>query len=511
MHLPPEPASSAENRRFVIVVGLISCLSLFQISCSDSHYDFSIVESEIEEVLDEQNIPSMVVSVSKDGQIIYQGAFGFADLEEEIPTTVHTAYPIASVSKPMTATGLVILHERGLVDLDAPAQQYITPLKFGSFAGDPEDVTLRHLLSHTSGLGSYFQYGFGDYAKEVADFETAFARYGTLFHPPGAMMEYANLGYGLVDYIIEKRSGQTFPTFMKRELFEPLEMHDSAVGAPTSSRVKVAKRYGENHELLPPLFNNTAGAGNIYSSAHDLMLFSQLHLSLQSPPILSHENIALMRSNVAKEAKGYYYQPSYYGLGWYGRKDDSGYETIWHEGGMPGASSILKLVPGERLAATAITNLANKNALVEKIVNDLLNVVLPEYEPEPLNVTANYTQYAGEEEYLGTWVGSIIVEEQELPCTLTFGAEGEIQFSYSAEPMQDFKEAHFNGTINENSFLAFFSGTLPADDVQTLSDLILAMHLIQKDSLLIGRIGVYNGSTEDAQFLYPFYMQLKRE
>jgi CubicO group peptidase (beta-lactamase class C family) len=254
-------------------------------------YDFSAVENRIQQAIEKREIPSMVVAISKDGRIIYEGAFGYADIERKVPASVNTAYRLASLSKPITATGLMVLHQKGAVNIDASAEQYAKPLRFRSFAGNPSDVTLRHLLSHTSGLSSYFQYAFGTEQATAPDFDAAFNRYGTFFHPAGVLTEYSNLGYGLIGFIIARQSGTTFSNFMKTEVFDPLEMRNSFVARSASSSIQVARTYGNDLKLLPDLYNNTEGAGNLYSSAHDLMLFSALHLGTarMQKPILSRE------------------------------------------------------------------------------------------------------------------------------------------------------------------------------------------------------------------------------
>jgi len=480
-----------------------------------SSYDFSAVENRIQQAIAQKEIPSMVVAISKEGRIIYEGAFGYADIEGKVPATVNTAYRLASLSKPITATGLMVLHQQGAVNIDASAEQFAKPLRFRSFAGNPSGVTLRHLLSHTSGLSSYFQYAFGDEQATAPDFEAAFSRYGTFFHPAGVLTEYSNLGYGLIGLVIAGRSGKTFSNFMKTEVFDPLEMRNSFVARPTSSSVQVARTYGNDLKLLPDLYNNTEGAGNLYSSAHDLMLFSALHLGTarMQKPILTRENIERIRNSGGSTAFNPLFGPSTsYGLGWYMRSDDGGYKTMWHEGGMPGASSFLKLIPDEKIAVTAITNVADKNDLVETVANELIKVVLPSYGPEPLNATASYKPFKDQSDYLGKWTGAIYIQDRKLPCSLTFQAGGELHIVYGdSRSGAKSQEATFKGMINHKSFMGSFAGTLPSDDLQQNPPQLLVLHLIREGNILSGRIAAYCGGTSKVQYLYPFYIRLERD
>ncbi|MHC5540048.1 serine hydrolase domain-containing protein [Singulisphaera rosea] len=502
-----------------VVVMVWACFQATTARCqtpvaTQKQYDFTQVEVMIRQALAKREIPSMVVALSWEGRIVYERAFGYADLEGKVPATVDTAYRLASVSKPITATGLMVLHQKGLVKLDEPAEQYAKPLGFRSFAGNPSDVTLRHLLNHSSGLSSYFQYAFGDREASVSGFEAAFHRYGTLFHPVGRMMEYSNLGYGLIDFIIAKQSGKSFASFMKQEVFDPLQMTNSFVSTPENPVVQVAKIYDGDLKRLPAVHYNLAGAGNVYSSAHDLMLFSSLHLSPDQvrAPVLSKENTELMRSNAGSARFHPYFGPSTsYALGWYVQSDDGGYHSMWHEGGMPGASTFLKLIPSEKLAVTALTNVADKNQLIDRVANELIKVVLPSYRPEPLDVTANYKPYEAQADYLGKWKGIIHVQDLEIPCTLTFKPMGNVHIAYGKSDSAKLKEATFRGIVNGKSFIGGFLGDLPSDDIQREPPPILTLHLIREGQVLSGRIGAYTAGKSQIHHLYPFYIRLERD
>ena len=420
------------------------------------------------------------------------------------------------MSKPITATGLLVLYQKGRVNLDVSAEQYAKPLRFRSFAGDPSGVSLRHLLSHTSGLSSYFQYSFKDEQASTSGFEAAFNRYGSLFHPVGRIMEYANLGYGLIDFIIAKQSGTSFADFMMKELFDPMHMENSFVEKSAKLSIQVAKAYDGELKRLPDVHYNLAGAGNVYSSVHDLMLFSTLHLSPEraQKPVLSKENAELMRSHAGNAAFNPYFSSStYYALGWYIQPDDGGYQSMWHEGGMPGASTYLELIPSEKVAVATVTNVADKNELIETVAHELIKVVLPSYRPVPLNVTANYKAYEAQPDYLGKWTGIIHVQDRRIPCTLTFMTNGDVHISYVESDGSKLKEAKFRGMVNGNSFMGSFPGDLPSDDIQRQPAPYpyLTLHLIREGEVLSGRIAAYTAGTSKIHHLYPFYMRLVRE
>jgi len=476
-------------------------------------YDFSAVESRIAKELASRSIPSVTVSVAKRGRIVYERAFGYADIEHGIRATTGTVYRLASISKPLTATGVMVLQQRALVDLDAPAERYMGPLRFVGAGGQGSAVTVRHLLSHTSGLAPYFQYAFDGHQREADSFRDAFSKYGVIVHPPGTLMEYSNTGFALLGEIIARQSGKPFPTFMADEVFAPLGMTHSFFERAPSQSLHVAVGYDATLHPLPALFNNTSGAGGAYSTAHDLMLFAMFHLRPRSArrAILTEANTRLMRSNAVPAALSPLYHATRYGLGWYFRDDEGGLKTVWHEGGMPGASSYVKMVPTEEVAAIALTNVGDRNALVDSLVDDLIKVVLPAYHPEPLNPTADYTLYAGSDDYRGTWSGVATVSGREVPFALTFDSTGTIHASYGrrdASPTAS--DITFRGLINGASFIGSFTGAWPADDIPRGAPPILVMHLVRDASVLSGRINAYRASDPTLQIFYPYYVRLQR-
>ncbi|MGD9140762.1 MAG: serine hydrolase domain-containing protein, partial [bacterium] len=113
---------------------------------------FSDVRSVIGDAIADMTIPSAAVGVAQGGKIVWLEGFGWADGPARRRTTAHTPYPIAYITKPLTATAVMMLAERGEIDLDSPVEHYMIPLEFKSYGGESRDVTIRHLLNHTSGL-----------------------------------------------------------------------------------------------------------------------------------------------------------------------------------------------------------------------------------------------------------------------------------------------------------------------------------------------------------------------
>lgn len=502
----------------VLLFALSLILTQGIFSQTTKEFNFSEIEKEIQTSIDSKKIPSVVVAVSKNGKIIYEKAFGYADIENQQKATTSTPYQLASISKSFTATGIMLLQAKQKIDIMLPVEKYISPLKFKVMEGDASDVKVIDLLNHTSGLGTYFQLNYADENTIADDFETAFSKYGTLFHPSGVISEYSNLGYGLLDYIIEKQSGFTFSHFMKNELFNPLGLENTFIEKSDMEKADFAKKYDANLKLLPEITNNTIGAGNIYSSIHDLISFGMFHLKNNNKDILDAEELDLMHSYKNRTALYHYYDSTYYGLGWYFKPNDNGYKTVWHEGGMMGASSMIKLIPEQDIAIAVVLNTFNQQ-YCQNITNKLTKIVLPAYNPVPLNEVAEYQPYTADSTYFGNWKGFIKVGKIDIPCTLNISPNGTIMIEYLDYTYKSYftqnnpiphKTILLNGIVNENSFIGVFPGNLPSDDIRHEFSQFMSLKLYKKNNVLSGSV-VSLAAAEREYYAYPFYIRLEKE
>ena len=140
----------------------IVCLILLVLPVFAQPDQFERVRAAIREQMQKRSVPSVSVAVARDGKIIWEEAFGWADCENRIEATPHTMYSLASISKPFTATALMILKQRGLVDLDRPINDYLGDAKIKVRIGNPNDVTIRRVANHSSGLPLHYQFFYAD-------------------------------------------------------------------------------------------------------------------------------------------------------------------------------------------------------------------------------------------------------------------------------------------------------------------------------------------------------------
>ncbi len=244
---------------------------------------------------------------------------GAASIETGFPVTENALFLIGSISKVYTATLVMRLCEIGLLDLDTPVITYIPELELAS-ASAREQMTLRHLLSHSSGIEGdrFIDYGRGDdaLAKAIGEF-------GTLaqWFRPGSFYSYCNAGFYLTGRIIEKVTGKPFEQVMTEELRDPLGLEHTfilpeyALGHPFATGHEVDRREGVSVAESQSLPRCVAAAGGIMSSIGDLMRFARLHLGngeIDGVRIISEESALAMREAFI-EADTF---DRSYGVGW---------------------------------------------------------------------------------------------------------------------------------------------------------------------------------------------------
>jgi CubicO group peptidase (beta-lactamase class C family) len=393
--------------------------------------DFPSIREKIQRELAERVLPSLAVAVARDGEILWEEAFGWADREARIPADEHTLYSLASISKPITATALLLLVERGRVDLDAPINEYLGDAPLVARAGDASDATVRRVASHTAGLPGHCHCFYDDEPFRRPSREETIRRYGNLVNPPGERYWYSNLGYGLLDHLISRVSGAAYDDFMREELFLPLGMTRSSVNVGPGLEPYAAARYGLDGIRYPDYRFDHPGGSEVYCSVHDLIRFAMFHMSDRLPDqkrLLADDSLAEMRKPVPLLEGS-----SNYGVGWRTDDDYFGFRRITHDGSMGGVSTTLQLFPDERLAVAVLCNA--RTGFHHEIAHDLLAALLSGYgeRREDDRIRREERQedaeapFAPGPDLLGKWTGAIHVGGNEVPLKLDVRESGDIR------------------------------------------------------------------------------------
>lgn len=295
------------------------------------------------------DVPGASLLVLKDGAPVVRKAYGYADLEHGVAATPATDYRLASVSKQFTAAAILLLHEDGKLDLDDSIRHWLPELP-----AIDQPITLRQILSHTSGLVDYEDLMSPDATEQISDQGVLdlLARADTLYFAPGSAYRYSNSGYVLLGLVIERASGMTLPAFLKSRIFDKLGMahtlmyeHDRGPEVPN-------RAYGYSDidgtwtrtDQSPT--SATRGDGGIYSSIDDL---AKWDAALYDDRLLSDASRTLAFSPHVKVV-GEPYEASY-GFGW----RITG-ETLWHSGETMGFRNVIVRWPRRHLTVILLSN-----------------------------------------------------------------------------------------------------------------------------------------------------------
>jgi CubicO group peptidase (beta-lactamase class C family) len=382
---------------------------------------FDSIRSSVQSKMLERKVPSLAVAVARDGKILWEEGFGWADRERRIPADENTMYSLASISKPLTATALMTLVSAGKVDLDKPIDDYLGAAKVRARVGDARDATVRRVANHTSGLPEHFQFFYENEVWQAPSAGETIRRFANLVTAPGERFQYSNLGYGLLSDVIVRISRKPYAEYMRQEVFLKLGMTRSAVGADPTLRPFEATRYdGEDITPIVPYITDHPGASEIYSSVHDMALFGMFSLRAHLPnqaAILSDAMIDAMQRPTAEAGPG-----AGYGIGW--QIDSTGGPVIVnHSGGMPGVATWLRLVTDQKLVIVVLCN--EDDRLAHTIADEITQQFVPGWKLPPTGPPA--PAFVPPPELAGRWNGTIQTYRSETPLALEVRDSGEIR------------------------------------------------------------------------------------
>ena len=385
---------------------------------------FSEVRELILDQVRSRTVPSIAVAVAEDGRIIWEEAYGWADIEGQIQATPHTMYRLGSITKTITATGLMLLVEEGRVDLDRPVTDYLpADVRLRTFEGAPEDITVRSILNHRAGLPAYAESFYADEPEGLRPFAETVRRYGIVAYPPGWSFVYCNLGYQLVGRMMAEVSGQRYADFIERRVFAPLGMNESRVSDGLPFNRPYAANYTPAGDRIPSYLDGYPGSDGNCASAHDLIRFAMFHLGDGLPeqePILTERSIRAMQAPEPPSNTSY-------GIGWSLDADERGFQSVYHGGEGPGVDAFMRLFPAEDVAAVILCN-AECEKLYD-IQKAIFNALIPELaEPEPAEEGSDEETADGSPAQptgmYGTWAGRITAYDRELVVELVVDATG---------------------------------------------------------------------------------------
>jgi len=343
--------------------------------------DYSLVSTYLEKYIPVQmkkhRFTGLSVAIVDDQTIVWSKGFGFADKSAEKQATEHTAYRAGSVSKLFTALAVMQLVENGQLDLDAPIRDAVPEFNLKSRFGSVDNITLRNILSHYSGIPSTIQDGmFTDTPDSYKTVSQRLHRYYAAF-PPNTVFAYSNAGYSVAGHAVENSSGIPFSEYVEQSLLQPLEMPHSNFEFNTSD-AQLSKSYWDG-EQIEELGLRDIPAGGLVTTVGDLsnlvkMVNANGYFNKQ---ILSAE--ALQQMLAAQQYDSVYEPEVINGIGWFNFKGflSKKYTTVGHTGQTMGHSAAVFIVPDIKLGVVLLANSPSLQGGLEEITEKILQLAHP--------------------------------------------------------------------------------------------------------------------------------------
>jgi CubicO group peptidase (beta-lactamase class C family) len=460
---------------------------------------FAPVRALIEKTLIEGDIPSIAVAVVKDGKIIWEEGFGWADRERQVRATVHTAYSLASATKPITATAVMKLHEARKLDIDAPIERYLGDIKLTSHAGSSSEVTARRIMAHSAGLPRY-GYFYLD-GSPPAGSKATISKFGMTVYPPGTRFEYSNIGMKILDAAIEHVSKRTYADYLRREIFLPLGMKNSAVGIPL--RASAAVRYDSKKNPMRFYLTDHPGSGDVWSSAHDMARFLAFHMGT---PLRGQREI-LSRARISEMQRPASASPmprppaaprADIGASWTVTMV-GGHPQIFHPGGQPGVSTYIGFYPDQKVGVVV---LANSSAPAGRIVKGILDVVAPEVAPREAEGPPPSAEPIP---FRGRWSGTVSNYAGTQPLTLDFQENGEIAVQLADQASSKLSKPGFE----HGALTGDFEGKSEIPEAQKHPH-NLSLKVVSVNGELVGQLTTV-AVNENAALMLPSFVRLRHD
>jgi len=368
-----------------------------------ANYDFRAVRKTILAAVGSRKATGLAVAVAHHGRIVWEEGFGWANRSAAVKVSEHTPFCLASITKPFTTTAVMTLVAAGKICLDDSANKYLGPTT--GLKGNAKGATIRLLGAHAAGLPSMFEMfpSAGD-ARQPSP-RALLENYGTLAYLPNEVYEYSNIGFVALGAIASKVTGLEFGDVLARRVLGPLGLHDSFFDTDKARLAKGAVLYDELERPIPQYFTATPPSGELYASAHDLARFAMFNLKNHLPDqplILGDHLLDELHKPVFSGPSG-----AATTFGWFLGETKPDLRVIFKDGGQPGVSTIMYLVPQENLACVALANRSDNGEFVQILADQMAATVLPNWTTPNTSVSLSLLDSTVGPVYHGNWSGKL--------------------------------------------------------------------------------------------------------
>ncbi|MGM0589564.1 MAG: serine hydrolase domain-containing protein [Bacteroidota bacterium] len=330
-------------------------------------------EDRIPQVMNSYDVPGISVAILTKGTMVWSQAYGWADQENQRPLTLDAMFRVESISKSVTAWGVMQLVERGKVDLDLPVQTYLSDSLRTALLPQDAQITVRQLLAQRSGLdlgtiGEEYSPG-----TELPNLISYLEREMQYVYPPDTQFFYSNVGYNLLQLLIEKVTAQSFEQYMQTALFNPLGMHQSTFDWHDSLYQYMPQGYETNGQPVDPYVYPAQPSGGLIATVSDIARFAGASYSVvkkADTALLSSRSLQEMYTAYSQELGIYDFVADGYGLGHFLERLPDQSKAVWHGGQGHGWMTHFHMIPATGDGVIILANSQRSWPVIAALLTD---------------------------------------------------------------------------------------------------------------------------------------------
>ncbi len=415
--------------KLFLLIAIICLQTNAQVQKKDYSEAFKLIEVWLNAQKDYEKLPGISAAIVKDQEIIWSGAFGKANVEDNVNTEINTICSICSISKLFTATAIMKLYDEGKLRLDDKVSDLLPWYNLDQKYSESGPITVRGLLTHSSGLPreANFPYWTGpdfpfptqkEIKNELGNQET--------LYPASTYFQYSNLGLTLLGEIVEQVSGESFTDYVEENILKPLQLNETRTQLPESlygNQLAIGysslDRTGQRKKVKLFQANGITAAAGFSSNVLDLGKFASWQFRLMDSTITE----IIKPSTLKYMQQVHWTDPDWkttWGLGFAVSKGSDGTKWVSHGGSCPGYRSGIQLNPKSKLAYTVMINANGTNphkyalemhAILNKVKDKSNNGEKDESTKKDMTAYIGYysNQPWGSESYISSWEGKLVM------------------------------------------------------------------------------------------------------
>jgi len=341
----------------------ISVSNIFSSEFIDKHVSLekftTYLDERIAVLMEDYHIPGLNIALVQKGETVWSKAYGYADLEQGRRMTLDTYCRVESISKSVTAWGVMRLVEEGKIELDIPVIQYFKNWEFPESEFEEQKITPRLLLSHTAGMplgpiGTIYSP-----EEETPSLKKYLSQEAKIEQPPGQAFYYSNIGFDLLELLIEEVTGRSYAEYMKNEVLTPLGMNNSSFIWDKKWDPPVPNGYDIKGNSIPVYLYPDKAAGGLFSTVEDIAAFiaaGMTNFTSTGEKVLNIQSISQLYTPMTKITGYYKLVFDSYGLGHFIEDLSNGHTAISHGGQGTGWMTHFHSVPQTGDGIVILTN-----------------------------------------------------------------------------------------------------------------------------------------------------------